>query len=401
MNKPEKEIFSSNLSLLIILVSVVFSFIILKIIFQGKDIDFANAGNMGALTTSVYASKDSFSIHCTGNGGPIEECLEGSKRRNKDLNVVWFGNSQLYSVNLPERRENIARDVRLDVSDKNIKDINAIPVLFNNLETKDIDLVAFAEENANPQEHYVIFEFVRKFLNPELVILPLVFDDFREANIRDHLLVYLEDFDTQEALLKSAIGAELISKNSSKGIDSNSIDTAGIKGSIQQDVENAINSWLIKKSDLWEVRPEMRGTLISKLYAFRNFIFRVNSQTKRKMLPAAYADNIKAVHALLKSAKEEDMTVLVYIAPFITELENPYITEEYQNFKKEAEEIVGLYSNSYFYNLENLVPLSDWGVQESIDFTEDSQIDFMHFKTEGHRLLAKEIFLMIETSLDS
>ena len=118
---------------------------------------------MGALTTSVYASKDGFSIHCTGNGGPIEECLEGSKRRDKDLNVVWFGNSQLYSVNLPERKENIAKDVWLDVNDKNITDINAIPVLFNKLATKDIDLITFAEENANPLEHYVIFEFVKKF----------------------------------------------------------------------------------------------------------------------------------------------------------------------------------------------------------------------------------------------
>lgn len=399
MNKLVEENLGSKLNLLIILLSAALSFLVLKISFQDKEIDFKNAGNMGALTTSLYASKESFSIHCTGGGGPIEECLEGSKSRNKDLNVVWFGNSQLYAVNLPERREDIARDVRLDVSNKNIKDINAIPILFNNLETKDIDLVAFAEENANPQEHYVIFEFVRKFLNPEIVILPLVFDDFREANIRDHLLVYLEDFDTQKALLKSAIGAELISKNSSKGIDNNSIDTAGIKGSIQQDVEKAINSWLIKKSDLWEVRPEMRGTLISGLYEFRNFLFRINSQTKRKMLPAAYADNINAVRALLKSAKEEDITVLVYIAPFITEIENPYITEEYVNFKKEVEEIVNKHSNSYFYNLENLVPLSDWGVQEAVDFTDDVQIDFMHFKTEGHRLLAKEIFLMIESSL--
>ena len=57
---------------------------------------------------------------------------------------------------------NIARDVRLDVFDKNIRDINAIPILFNDLETKDIDLITFAEENANPLEHYVIFEFVKK-----------------------------------------------------------------------------------------------------------------------------------------------------------------------------------------------------------------------------------------------
>ena len=161
MNKPEKEIFSSNLYLLIILVSIALSFVILKISFQDKDIDFANAGNMGALTTSVYASKGNFSVHCGGGAGLIEECIEGFKSRNNDLNVVWFGNSQLYAVNLPERRESIARDIRLDVNKKNITDINAIPILFNNLQTIDTDLVAFAEENANPIEHYVIFEFVR------------------------------------------------------------------------------------------------------------------------------------------------------------------------------------------------------------------------------------------------
>ena len=285
MNKPEKETFSPNHSLLIILVSLALSFIILKISFQGKDIDFSNAGNMGALTTSVYASKDSFSIHCTGNGGPIEECLEGSKRRNKELNVVWFGNSQLYSVNLPDRRVNIARDVRLDVSDKNIRDINAIPILFNDLETKDIDLITFAEENANPLEHYVIFEFVKKILNPEIIILPLVFDDFREDNIRDHLLMYLEDSNTRYALLKSEVGAEIIRRNKSQVLSSNSKETAGIEGSIQQDVENAINSWLVNKSDLWEVRPEMRGTLISGLYEFRNFLLGLIPKPKEKCCP--------------------------------------------------------------------------------------------------------------------
>lgn len=401
MNQPVEENFWAKFNLLIILSSLVLSFLALKISFQDKDIDFSNAGNMGALTTSVYSSQGNFSIHCTGNGGSIEECVEGSKSRNKNLNIVWFGNSQLYSVNLPERRENIAKDVWLDVKNINNKDINAIPILFNNLETKDIDLITFAEENANPLEHYVIFEYVKRIIKPEMVILPLVFDDFREANIRDHLLTYLEDTNTETALLKSRIGKKLINVNSSNGIDQNYSDTAGIQGSIQQDVENKINSWLSKKTDLWEVRPEMRGTLISELREFRNFIFRINSQTKRKMLPASYADNISAVQAILESAKKDNIAVLVYIAPFITEIENPYVTEEYLSFKEEVEIIVNQYPNSNFYNLENLVPLPDWGVQESLDFNRDTQIDFMHFKTEGHRLLAKEMSLIIENFLDN
>ena len=47
------------------------------------------------------------------------------------------------------------------------------------------------------------------------------------------------------------------------------------------------------------------------------------------------------------------------------------------------------------------MPLPDWGVQESLDFNKDTQIDFMHFKTEGHRLLAKEMSLIIENFLDN
>ena len=94
--------------------------------------------------------------------------------------------------------------------------------------------------------------------------------------------MYLEDSNTRYALLKSEVGAEIIRRNKSQVLSSNSKETAGIEGSIQQDVENAINSWLVNKSDLWEVRPEMRGTLISGLYEFRNFLFGINSQTKRK-----------------------------------------------------------------------------------------------------------------------
>ena len=62
--------------------------------------------------------------------------------------------------------------------------------------------------------------------------------------------MYLEDSNTRYALLKSEVGAE-IRRNKSQVLSSNSKETAGIEGSIQQDVENAINSWLVNKSDLW------------------------------------------------------------------------------------------------------------------------------------------------------
>ena len=39
------------------------------------------------------------------------------------------------------------------------------------------------------------------------------------------------------------------------------------------------------------------------------------------MLPASYSENIAAVQEILESASEENILVLVYIAPFITEIE--------------------------------------------------------------------------------
>ena len=59
---------------------------------------------------------------------------------------------------------------------------------------------------------------------------------------------------------------------------------------------------------------------------------------KEKMLPASYSENIAAVQEILESASEENILVLVYIAPFITEIENPYVTEEYINFKRSRED---------------------------------------------------------------
>ena len=46
----------------------------------------------------------------------------------------------------------------------------------------------------------------------------------------------------------------------------------------------------------------------------------------------------------------------------------------------------------YFSNFEDIVPSEYWGMKESTTIGGGLELDFMHFKAEGHRLLADSIY---------
>ena len=91
-------------------------------------------------------------------------CIRGAKQSGTATVFLWLGNSQLHAINQFKPG-----------------DVNAPPILFDRLRARNEYLVTFSEPNASLQEQLVLFSYLLPRLEPKALILPIVFDDFRES----------------------------------------------------------------------------------------------------------------------------------------------------------------------------------------------------------------------------
>jgi hypothetical protein len=349
---------------------------LLTALFAGKKTDFEDAAAMGAQTTSLFATVGQHRIHCQ-DSRDAAECIAGVKARGASHSVLWLGNSQLHAVNQWQHGET-----------------NSTPLLFGLLKQHTLDLVTFSEPNANLQEHYVLFEYLRRKLPLNTLLLPVCFDDTRNEGLRPDVHLLIDNTEVTTALTKTVIGKQLL--NAPKEITEDQ-ETAGISHTIQQRVENSINDWLFTHSALWRARPQIRGEFFAQLYNLRNTVFHIKATAKRKLIRAQYHDNLTALEAILDSAAKNHINVLVYIPPIRNDVEIPYVTSEYDQFKKDVTVLTAQYGATYA-NLENLVPAELWGSKDSTTVSGGAELDFMHFQAGGHKLLAAELDRLVSQS---
>ena len=354
-------------TLVCILVGFCLALSLLAFRYVGRTTDFGDAAAMGVQTISVFASIGNYPIHCQA-GSEVENCLRGIETRRVKNQVIWFGNSQLHAINQYHQGEQ-----------------NAPALLFAKLAQREVDLVTFSQGNANLQEHYVMFEYLRSRIHPKQIILPVVFDDLREDGLREEIADLFRDNKFRNFLSESDFGRHLAAKYGPREVQENPSLTP------QDYVEAKLNDVLLKSFPIWAARPEMRGDIFVALYRLRNTVFGITPETKRKMIPGRYADNMAALEALLKSASKAGISVLVYVAPVgVNKGERPYVDSEYQRFKVEAEILAKRYGSKY-RNLEDLIPEVLWGQKDSTSSTNAAELDFMHFTSAGHVVLADSI----------
>lgn len=352
---------------------------VLQVCFGSKKTDFEDLA-LGNATSSLFCKYKGHPIHCSG----VEDansCIEGWHVRGEQKVALWLGNSQVHAVNQLKSGQE-----------------NAPPILFRHLHKNGIDLLTFSEPNASLQEHYVLFEHLKHRLPVQLLIISLVFDDLRETGLRSGVALALDDAGTVAALETTEIGRKILDQNK----DLSSIeddDLAGIRNTIQEHSESVLNEWLSEHSELWALRPEARGNLFNWLYRLRNTVFGITAQSKRKMIRSRYDANISAFVAILDRAAQSDISVLAYIVPIRDDVEVPYVQEEYEIFKQEAEQLVRG-RGAVLCNLESLVPAYLWGTKGSTRIGgRDLEIDFMHFQAPGHELLAETLAQLIDSKI--
>ena len=326
-------------------------------------------------TKSSRASAEGIKIHCR-DLEDLSPCIEGYKIDKKNSSVViWLGNSQLHAINQYQ-----------------LGNETAAPQIYRFLKKYDFHTITLSQGNANLQEHYLLFAYLLDQFPIKTLILPIVFDDMREDEIRPDIKSILKYQSSYKKINKTLTGKSLISRFNDKDLAGN--ESSILDDTMQNGFENLIDEKLGKIWPLWTKRDILRGNLFGKLYLLRNSIFGIKATSKRKMIRGRCIKNINAYQDILNLALDNKVKVLVYIPPIRSDIKIPYELTEYNNFKKKIKDIAKS-KKVYFTSLENLVPPEFWGKKLSTNMKEGEEVDFMHFQAEGHLLLAEAIFLEI------
>ena len=257
--------------------------------------------------------------------------------------------------------------------------------------------VTFSQPNANLQEHYLLFAHLLNQLPIDILILPVFFDDMREDMLRPNIKSILNNSHTLENIDKTFTGKNLISLIDEK-------DTVGNQSKIEKNTpqnnwEDHLNRKLANIWPLWSKRDNLREIFFGALYQLRNSVFGITATTTRKMIKGPYVKNQRAYEDILSLALENKIKLLVYIPPLRNDVKIPYNLNEYKNFKIKTKDTADKY-NANFVSLENIIPGELWGSKGSTNLKKDSELDFMHFKDDGHRILAEALFVEIRKIIE-
>ena len=369
---------------LTILIGIFLGLFLIIMLYESLSIDDTKNNNanelaLGKSTTSKYASINDFKIHCSG---PLDdkECINGSIESKIKSNIVYLGNSQVHSIN------------QIKSLDKTV-----IEIMHNYFIKLNLYLTAYTQANASLEEHYLLFENLRNKFPVKYLILPLVMDDMREYGARDSIKNLMKLDEVSLNLSQNTFGRELIKEFRINRDNKSKKDNNGLH--LQIIIEDYLNKKLSKICSAWSDRALLRSEIFGFLYNLRNFVFQIDSTSIRKMLPATYKRNTKALISIFKVAKENDIVVIPYIVPIRNDHPIPYNKEAYIIFKKEIKKISLLYGFPLL-NLENKVHNHLWGFNESISLgSEVKGIDFMHFQGEGHQILASHLIDYFKTNI--
>jgi hypothetical protein len=137
---------------------------------------------------------------------------------------------------------------------------------------------------------------------------------------------------------------------------------------------------------VWRDRQSMKGLFQYGVYQIRNRALGINSQTKRPVSQAQYAEKLTALKDIIAEANGAGIKVVLYTPAYRQDIPGPYVKAQYDALVADlkAMTVPGKVS---FVDMTTAVPGPEWGmVEDSLFGFED--YDFMHFTAEGHRRLA-------------
>ncbi len=221
---------------------------------------------------------------------------------------------------------------------------------------------------------------------PDAFVFGVCFDKFRNVDLRPGYLRFLRSRPELQALIARTIAAQEAAHPLAAAKLKASLDAAlaaektdANEASLEGRLRGATAAVLPVVAD----RTALNAVLQENAYNLRNYVFRIKPTTKRPQLPSRYQLNQDLLSLLADVARANGVHLLPYVIPLNALAENPYVTDEYRQFKDWYAELVrekGL----PLVNLENLVPAEEWG-------TRDGEVDFKHFRGLAHHRTATAI----------
>jgi hypothetical protein len=336
--------------------------------------DFEDPKLFGMNTTSVFGEYRGYRFHCS-DAHDINNCLDGYRSfKASEIEILWLGNSQLHAVNNWRAGQ-----------------FNAIEHAFNSLIKQNKYLIGISQPNANLQEHLIVFGYMSSVIKIKKLVIPLVFDDTRENEIRQSIFELSERQGVVELLSDTEVGKKIIDNRKKKD------EEVSVDKDFARNFESYLNLKLEAISLAWSSRAIDRSNIFADLYLFRNSIFNIKPETKRKIIRSSYIDNKIALTQLIDLALNQGTEVYLYVAPIRKDLSIPYIDSEYNNYKNEMLQIAKI-KNIRFIDYENLVGSEYWGVKKSTQINSGVkyEVDYMHFEEFGHKKLSNAVLNYIK-----
>ncbi len=337
---------------------------------------------LGLNTTTVINYSESSALNAIPDenlSNTFDEVVEYVVKDSSNYQVIWIGASQLHAINDYHPGEKLAYHV---ANYENMQD--------GVLHTQ------FTTSNAGLHDILGMFLYIlRKGAVPDLIVIPLVYDDLRERAIQQRIIKDIKE----EDLLK-------LSKNTSEhfrqALSNTNRTNYGVSSSdviIDETPQKELEDWIIKSFGTIYPRFKKRKAVVSRLIA-DYFIY------SEKVYSAVYGSvsasggiryprisdslkkwNLCALNDIVRIADEYNIRCLFYRQPirptsssFYHELPeyDHFYFEQVEKFKRDSNKV-------YFADLHGLVPVNLWGV------TNINEPDVFHFKKEGHQLLGEKI----------
>jgi hypothetical protein len=342
--------------------------------------DEVNELALGEETQVYFAKIEGRAIHCEGKSDG-QTCFDAMDQFPLESRTLWLGNSQLHAIN------------QLKADDQ-----SAVEILHQALFDQGNYVVAFSQPNANLQEHYVLLEHFRLRGSLDYLVLPIVFDDFRETGVRSDLLAFLNDDALRLTLLETDLGKSIVKEYESTLPVADELNPSINPESLQERSESFLNDFLSKNLDFWQNRGTLRSEVFLNLYLLRNTVLGINPSSVRRIIKGRYKRNMRALELILSSCIRNGIAPILYIVPIRSDVQVPYDREEYAMFVEDLIKITKDKKVS-LHDMSKAVPARYWGSKDATGLGGENELDFMHFQGGGHRILADRIEQLL-TSLE-
>jgi hypothetical protein len=311
-------------------------------------------------------------------GENLAEYLPYVPDARKQPLVVVSGMSQMFAIN-----EKVP-------GDKTISEL-----LDDELSRSGIRAFGLAAPNLDNEEAVLLLlaSLAKPETQPRVFLYGVCFDKFRNVDLRPGYLSLLVADPALQSIWRAACAPALAAKypvaceKTARSLESARETTSADP----DDVEHRLRNSVAKVVPAVRSHTELNGMLSLVGFLIRNWVFNIKPTSKRPIIGSRYELNQQFLGLLADLARANGTEPMFYVIPLNPLADNPYIPEQYQQFKTWLARFVQE-RHIPFTNLENEVPSQHWG-----EFMGGP--DFKHFKGEGHRITAAAILRELKPAI--